>query len=189
MSSGGLSICPWQDPPPHKIFFTSKKIFPLSLFYAFLDVLCHLECSKKILPKNFFHPKFFWVRQGATQCYQAFLVSGTLGVIGNFWVIVVILSSPSMRKKLINILLTSQSCLDFTCALLLILSRRVKVFVLEGAWTFWCVWYITAFFCFHHCNLKRFKVWQTSGSFHWSRNRPMEQAETDLSCSIFLVFV
>ncbi len=32
---------------------TSKKIFPLSLFYAFLDVLCHPECSKKFLPKIF----------------------------------------------------------------------------------------------------------------------------------------
>ena len=35
----------------------------------FLDVLCHPECSKK------FTQNFFWVKQGATQCYQAFLVS------------------------------------------------------------------------------------------------------------------
>ncbi len=55
-------------------FFTSKKIFPLSIFYAFLDVFCHPECSKNFLPKMFFHPNFFWVKQGATQCYQAFLV-------------------------------------------------------------------------------------------------------------------
>ncbi len=41
-------VCPWQDPPPLKKFFSSKF---------------------------FFHPKFFWVKQGATQCYQAFLVS------------------------------------------------------------------------------------------------------------------
>ncbi len=34
-------------------FFNSKKIIPLSLFYAFLDVLCHLECSKKFSPKIF----------------------------------------------------------------------------------------------------------------------------------------
>ncbi len=51
---------------------------------------------------------------------------------GNLWVIVVILSSPSMRKKPINILFTSQSCLDMTSALLLILSRKVKIFVPEG---------------------------------------------------------
>ncbi len=36
-----------------KFFFTSKKIFPLSIFYAFLDVLCHPECSKFFLPKIF----------------------------------------------------------------------------------------------------------------------------------------
>ncbi len=55
-----------------KFFFTSKKIFPLSLFYAFLDVSCYPECFS---PQIFFHPKFFWVKHGATQCYQAFLVS------------------------------------------------------------------------------------------------------------------
>ncbi len=32
------------------------------MFYAILSA-----------QKNF-HPKFFWVKQGATQCYQAFLV-------------------------------------------------------------------------------------------------------------------
>ena len=37
-------------------FFTSKIFFSLSLFYAFLDVLCHPE----------------WVKQGVTQCCQAF---------------------------------------------------------------------------------------------------------------------
>ncbi len=36
------------------------------LCYAY--VLCHPECLKK------FYPKFFWVKQGATQYYQAFLV-------------------------------------------------------------------------------------------------------------------
>ncbi len=34
-------------------FFTSKKIFPLSIFYTFLDVLYHPECSKKFSPKIF----------------------------------------------------------------------------------------------------------------------------------------
>ncbi len=29
----------------------------------------------KISPEIFFHPKFFWVKQGVPQCYQAFLVS------------------------------------------------------------------------------------------------------------------
>ena len=36
-----------------KFFFTSKKIFPLSIFYAFLDILCCPECSKKFSPKFF----------------------------------------------------------------------------------------------------------------------------------------
>ena len=53
-------------------------------------------------------------------------------MIGNLWVIIVILSSQAMRKKLINILFTSQSCLDFLCGLFLILSGRVKIFVPEG---------------------------------------------------------
>ncbi len=30
-----------------KFFFTSKKIFPLSLFYAFLDISCHPKYTKK----------------------------------------------------------------------------------------------------------------------------------------------
>ncbi len=56
---GCLSVRPWQDPPPtpsrkcdfwtaqailsnfHFHFSPPKKIFPLSLFYAFLDVSCH----------------------------------------------------------------------------------------------------------------------------------------------------
>ena len=46
-----LSVCPWHS--------------PLSLFYAFLDV-----------SPQFFSPQIFlyelWVKQGATQCYQAF---------------------------------------------------------------------------------------------------------------------
>ena len=33
------------------------------MFYAILSA------------QKFFHPKFFWVKQGTTQCYQAFLVS------------------------------------------------------------------------------------------------------------------
>ena len=46
--------------------------------------------------------------------------------------IIVILSSRSMRRKLVNALFTSQSLLDFSCGLLLILSCRVKIFVPEG---------------------------------------------------------
>ena len=57
-----------------------------------------------------------------------FVVTGTLGLCGNLWVIIVILTSKSMRKKLINILFTSQSCLDFSCGLLLILTCRDKTF-------------------------------------------------------------
>ncbi len=34
-------------------FSPPKKISPLSLFYVFLDVLCHPECSKKFSPKIF----------------------------------------------------------------------------------------------------------------------------------------
>ncbi len=42
------------------VFFTSKKKFPLSLFfYAFLDVSYHPECSKKFSPQIFFSSKIF----------------------------------------------------------------------------------------------------------------------------------
>ena len=34
-----------------------------------------LSAQKKFDLKFFFHPKFFWMKQGATQCYQAFLLS------------------------------------------------------------------------------------------------------------------
>ena len=57
-----------------KIFFHLQNNFPSFSFYAFLDVLCYPECSKILSPKIFIHPKFVWVKQGATQCYQAFLV-------------------------------------------------------------------------------------------------------------------
>ena len=43
-------VCPWQDPS-----FSPPNYFPhFHYFYAFLDISCHLECSKK------FHPKFFF---------------------------------------------------------------------------------------------------------------------------------
>ena len=64
--------------------------------------------------------------------FLCFFVTGTLGLCGNLWVIVVILSSKSMRKKLINILFTSQSCLDFSCGLLLILTCQDKTFAPSG---------------------------------------------------------
>ena len=61
-----------------------------------------------------------------------FFIAGILGLIGNLWVITVIMSSRSMRQKLINILFTSQSCLDFLCGLLLILTCRDHIFVPKG---------------------------------------------------------
>ena len=60
------------------------------------------------------------------------IFTGTLGLLGNLWVIIVILSSQSMRRKSVNVLFTSQSLLDFLCGSLLILSRRVKIFVPEA---------------------------------------------------------
>ena len=55
---------------------TRLVCFVFSLFYAFLDVSCHPECSEKIFTPIVFQPKFvfneLWEKQGATQCYQAF---------------------------------------------------------------------------------------------------------------------
>ena len=45
-------------------FFTYKKIFPLSLFYAFLDISCHPECSKN------FHPKFLFPQNFSAISYM-----------------------------------------------------------------------------------------------------------------------
>ena len=53
-----LSLCLSVAKFHPKIVFTSKKIFPFSLFRTFLDVSCHPECSKIIFPPIFFHPKF-----------------------------------------------------------------------------------------------------------------------------------
>ena len=61
-------------------------------------------------------------------------LAGVLGVCGNLWVIIVISSSAQMRKKLINILFTSQSFLDLLCGLLLILTCKDKIFVPEGGY-------------------------------------------------------
>ena len=83
-------VCPWQNTPPPNtpletwflgssgnFFSTSKKIFLLSLFYAFLDVFMpYWELRFLVHPKFNFHPKYFfnelWVKEGTTQCCQAF---------------------------------------------------------------------------------------------------------------------
>ena len=49
---------------------TSKKIFPLSLFYAFLDVSCHPECSKILFTQIFFHLKFFFNELGWSKAWR-----------------------------------------------------------------------------------------------------------------------
>ena len=61
-------------------------------------------------------------------------IAGVLGVCGNLWVVIVISSSSQMRKKLINVLFTSQSFLDLLCGLLLILTCKDKIFVPEGGY-------------------------------------------------------
>ena len=48
-----LAIFFFQNFFSPKIIFTSKFCFPVSLFYAFLGVLCHPECSKKFSSKIF----------------------------------------------------------------------------------------------------------------------------------------
>ncbi len=53
------------------------------MFYAILNA-----------QKNF-HPKFFWVKQGATQCYQAFLVSLFLFLSWDFFLLFILLFSFS----------------------------------------------------------------------------------------------
>ena len=53
---------------PQFFFFTSKKFSHFHFLMHFWMFYAILSAQKN------FHPKFFWVKQGATQCYQAFLV-------------------------------------------------------------------------------------------------------------------
>ena len=128
MSSLRPVVCPGQDPPPWEmwflgvpgvflstfcfqnlyfffqnlfhpnIFFTSKKLFPLSLIYAFLDVSCHPECSKISFTQFFSSMSYGWskVQHNASKHYSLGLVlrldSCThnskllqLGVCASFW--------------------------------------------------------------------------------------------------------
>ena len=71
-------------------------------------------------------------KQGDVKLSVCVIFTGTLGLLGNLWVIIVILSSQSMRRKSVNVLFTSQSLLDFLCGLLLIVSCRVKIFEPEA---------------------------------------------------------
>ena len=57
-----------------KIFFHFQKNFPTFNFLCISGCFILSRVLKKFSPKFFFHPNFFWVKQGMTQCYQAFLV-------------------------------------------------------------------------------------------------------------------
>ncbi len=69
------------------IFFFIQNFFPPNFFsppkkFSHFQYFMHFWMFYAILSaqKNF-HPKFFWVKQGVTQCYQAFLVLVTVAVI------------------------------------------------------------------------------------------------------------
>ncbi len=54
----------------HPIFFSPPKKFShFHFFMHFWMFYAILSAQKNV------HPEFFWVKQGVTQCYQAFLVS------------------------------------------------------------------------------------------------------------------
>ena len=58
---------------PNFFFSLLKKVSHFQFFIYFQMFYAILSAQKN------FHPKFFWVKQGATQCYQAFLVFDIAG--------------------------------------------------------------------------------------------------------------
>ena len=56
-----------------------------------------------------------------------YVLIGTIGVIGNGMVIVVLGSSKGLRTKMVNIFLISQSCLDFICCVLTIATSTNRI--------------------------------------------------------------
>ena len=81
------------------MFFHLWKNFPTFTFLCISGCFMLSCVLKKFSPKIFFHPKFFWVKQSTTQCYQAFLVWPYVGCSlfkkRSAWVSVRALSWPS----------------------------------------------------------------------------------------------
>ncbi len=105
MSSGCLSVA---GPPWKWWFLGSSGNFKQLLFSEFFFFF-----------KIFFHPKFFWVKQGATQCYQAFLVwssdfgqkgcalyLGDDGICGHAWFRVITVGTYESMRTSLSVLLT-----------------------------------------------------------------------------------
>ena len=56
-----------------------------------------------------------------------YVVIGTIGIIGNGMVISVLGSSKTLRNKIVNIFLISQSCLDFICSALTLATSANRI--------------------------------------------------------------
>ena len=56
-----------------------------------------------------------------------YVVIGTIGIIGNGMVISVLGNSKTLRTKLVNIFLISQSCLDFICSVLTLATSANRI--------------------------------------------------------------
>lgn len=51
---------------------------------------------------------------------------GVVGIIGNLLVVIVMLASPSMRKRMANIFITNQSCIDGMAAVFLVATTTIS---------------------------------------------------------------
>ena len=60
------------------------------------------------------------------------ICSGSVGIIGNGFTLIILCSSPRIRNKTVNIFLISQSLLDFLCAVFLIGTAWQVVWGQEG---------------------------------------------------------
>ena len=65
---------------------------------------------------------------GELVVHGIYFAVGSLGLIGNIFVVVVIVSWKNMRRKMTNMLIINQSCIDLTVGAVLIMSRAVEWF-------------------------------------------------------------
>ncbi len=81
--------------------------------------------SEPVLEGNYSQPKGVML--------YTYLISGSLGIVGNGLVILVILSLPKLRKKLTNVLITHQCTIDFLVSVVLLaLTGTQKQYHIPG---------------------------------------------------------
>ncbi len=96
--------------------------------------------SEPVLEGNYSQPKGVML--------YTYMISGSLGIVGNGLVVFVILSLPKLRKKLPNVLITHQCIIDFLVSVVLLaLTGTQKQYHIPGlAGTILCQVWLSTFF-------------------------------------------